>query len=81
MELEDARPSREAVEEALERIRPGLVADGGNVELVDIEEDGTVRVVLQGECATCPAQFATVRIGIEEPLQKAVRGVTAVIAV
>lgn len=81
MELQSIRPTREAVEVALDRIRPGLIADGGNVELVEIEEDGTVRVVLQGECTRCPAQVATVRIAIEEPLRKAVPGVTGVIAV
>lgn len=78
MELEQVRPKRAAVEEQLDRIRPGLVADGGNVELREIEADGTVRIVLQGACATCPAQSATLRVAIEEPLRKAVPGVTAV---
>jgi Fe-S cluster biogenesis protein NfuA len=81
MELQSIGPSRGDVERALDRLRPALVADGGNVELVDVEQDGTVRVVLQGECANCPAQLATVRIGIEEPLRRAVPGITAVIAV
>jgi Fe-S cluster biogenesis protein NfuA len=81
MELERRRPTREAVEEVLDRIRPGLVADGGNVELRQVDDDGTVRIELQGACATCPAQLATLRIGIEEPLRKAVPGVRSVIAV
>jgi Fe-S cluster biogenesis protein NfuA len=70
---------REAVEAELDRIRPGLIADGGNVELVDVDDDGTVRIQLQGACKTCPAQVATLRVGIEDPLRKAVDGVSAVV--
>jgi Fe-S cluster biogenesis protein NfuA len=81
MELEGKRPTHEAVEEVLDRIRPGLVADGGNVELRQVDPDGTVRIELQGACATCPAQAATLRIGIEEPLRKAVPGVRSVVAI
>ena len=74
-------PPREDVERLLDRIRPGLVADGGNVELLGVDSDGTVRVVMQGECAHCPAQQATLRIAIEEPLRKALAGVSAVVAI
>ncbi len=74
-------PDRAAVEAELDRIRPGLVADGGNVELREIGADGTVRIVLQGACAECPAQLATVRVAIQEPLRKAVPGVTGVVVV
>lgn len=80
MELERKRPTREAVEQVLDRIRPGLVADGGNVELRQVDEDGTVRIELQGACAACPAKLATLRIGIEEPLRKALPGVRGVVA-
>lgn len=72
-------PQRKQVEAWLDRIRPALVADGGNVELVGIEHDGTVRVALQGACTTCPAQLATLRVGIEEPLKRALPGVRAVV--
>jgi len=70
-----------AVEAYLDRIRPALIADGGNVELVEVCADGTVKIALQGACATCPAQLATVRIGIEEPLCDRHPGVSAVVAV
>ena len=73
--------AREDVESVLDRLRPGLVADGGNVELIDVEADGTVRIAMQGACADCPAQPATLRVGIEEPLRQAIPGVTAVIAI
>ncbi len=77
--MPDPQIFRARVEAALDRLRPGLVADGGNVELVEIHDDGTVRVALQGACATCPAQLATARYGLEEPLRESVPGVTAVV--
>lgn len=72
-------PPRALVEAWLDRIRPGLVADGGNVELIGIDHDGTVRVALQGACRECPAQLATLRVGIEEPLKRALQGIQAVV--
>lgn len=81
MELEGRSPLREAVEAALDRLRPALLADGGNVELLGVEVDGTVRVALQGSCAACPAQLATVRIGLEEPLRRDVPGVRTLVVV
>lgn len=79
--LQHAPPTVYEVELFLDAVRPGLIADGGNVELAGVDPDGTVRVALQGECARCPAQLATLRVAIEEPLQRAHKGVTAVIAV
>ena len=72
---------RPAVEAALDRLRPALIVDGGNVELIDIDDEGNVRIAFQGACATCPAQIATLRIGLEAPLKRAVPGVTALISV
>lgn len=73
-------PAPERVREALDAIRPGLLADGGNVELVDVEEDGTVRLALYGACAHCPAAECTVSRVIEPWLRRQLKGVTAVIA-
>lgn len=70
----------EAVEVELDRLRPALVADGGNVELLGVDPDGTARVTFQGQCATCPAQQATLRVGLEAPLVAAVPGITGVVA-
>lgn len=81
MELDRNLPLHGEVEIVLDRLRPALVADGGNVELVGVEDDGTVRVALQGACATCPAQHATLRIGLEDPIRRAIPAVTAVIPV
>jgi Fe-S cluster biogenesis protein NfuA len=54
----------ERVEKALDSIRPALMADGGNVELVAVE-DGIVKVRLQGACGTCPSALMTLKQGIE----------------
>jgi Fe-S cluster biogenesis protein NfuA len=67
------------VELVLDRLRPGLLQDGGNVELLDVAEDGTVRIELQGTCVSCPAQAATLRHAIEPTLRREVPGVVAVV--
>ena len=63
---------------ALESIRPALQADGGDVELVDVTEDGIVRVRLQGACHGCPMAQMTLKDGIERVLKEQVPGVTEV---
>jgi len=71
---------RDRVEMVLDGLRPALIADGGNVELLGVAEDGTVCVVLQGACANCPAQNATVRFGVEAALRAEIPEITAVVA-
>jgi len=68
------------VARALEEVRPHLQADGGDVELVDIE-DGVVKVRLKGTCAGCPMSQMTVKWGVENYLKKKVPGVKSVEAV
>jgi Fe-S cluster biogenesis protein NfuA len=68
------------VARALEEVRPHLQADGGDVELVDIE-DGVVKVKLKGTCAGCPMSQMTVKWGVENYLKKKVPGVKSVEAV
>jgi len=63
---------REKVEKALEEIRPALQADGGNVELVDVTEDGVVKVRLTGACGCCPMSTYTLKMGIEQKLKEAI---------
>lgn len=58
----------ESVERSLERIRPYLREDGGDVELVRVSEDGIVEVRLTGSCVSCPLSIMTVRAGIERAL-------------
>ncbi len=69
---------REKVEKALEEIRPTLQADGGNVELVDITEDGIVKVRLTGACGNCPMSTYTLKMVIEQKLKGAVSEVKEV---
>jgi Fe-S cluster biogenesis protein NfuA len=71
---------RELVEKALERIRPALNADGGDVELVDIQ-DGIVKVRLVGACGGCPMSQMTLKMGIERVLREAIPEVKGVEAV
>jgi Fe-S cluster biogenesis protein NfuA len=69
---------RERVEDALNKVRPSLQADGGDVELVDVGEDGVVKVKLQGTCAGCPMSQMTLKMGIEKILKQNVPEVKSV---
>lgn len=71
---------KEKVEQALDKIRPALQADGGNVELVDVEE-GVVKVRLTGACGGCPMSQMTLKMGIERILKKEIPEVQEVVAV
>jgi len=64
---------REKVEEALNNIRPALQADGGDIELVDVDEQtGVVKVKLTGACAGCPMAQMTLQMGVERMLKNSV---------
>jgi len=68
------------VQQALEEIRPMLQADGGDVELVDVTDEGVVQVRLQGACQGCPMSQMTIKNGIERLLKEKVDGVTEVVS-
>jgi Fe-S cluster biogenesis protein NfuA len=72
---------KEKVEAALNKIRPSLMADGGNVELVDVGPDGVIKVKLTGACGGCPMSQLTLKMGIERILKKEVPEVKSVIAI
>ncbi len=72
---------REKIEAALKDIRPMLQADGGDVELVDVTEDGVVKVRMTGACGGCPMAQVTLSQGIERRLREAVPELKAVEAV
>ncbi|MDH5639580.1 MAG: NifU family protein [Nitrospinota bacterium] len=72
---------KEKIEEALNEIRPALIADGGNVELVDANDEGVVLLRLQGACAGCPSATMTLRMGIERTLRERIPEITAVEAI
>jgi Fe-S cluster biogenesis protein NfuA len=71
---------REKVEEVLNKIRPALKADGGNVELVDVK-DGVVSVKLTGHCAGCPMSTMTLKNGIERVLKEQIADIKQVVSV
>lgn len=70
--------SKESVQEALNLIRPALQADGGDVELVDVTEDGVVKVALQGACRGCPMSQLTLANGVERVLKEQIPEVARV---
>ncbi len=72
---------RQKVEKALEKIRPLLQKDGGDVELVDVTKDGIVKVKLLLACAGCPMASMTLKNGIEKAIKKEVPEVKSVEAV
>ncbi len=71
---------KERIEKALDKIRPSLVADGGNVELVEVEGD-LVKVKLTGACSGCPMSQMTLKMGIERHLKKEIPEIKEVVAV
>jgi Fe-S cluster biogenesis protein NfuA len=71
----------EKVKEVIESVRPALKDHGGDVELVGIDEDKTVRVRLQGACQGCPGAAMTMKMGIERILREKVPEVKEVVAV
>ena len=71
---------KQKVEAALNKVRPGLQADGGDVELVSVEEDGIVKVRLTGACGGCPMSQMTLKMGIEKILKEEVAEVKEVVA-
>ncbi|HQN71385.1 MAG TPA: NifU family protein [Smithella sp.] len=72
---------KEDVQKAIDTIRPSLQADGGDVELVDVSDDGTVKVRLTGACHGCPMAQMTLKMGIEKVIKKQVPGVKEIVAV
>jgi len=71
---------KEQVEKALEKIRPALQRDGGDVELIDVGEDGIVKVKLTGACGGCPMSQITLKQGIERVLKQEVASVKEVVS-
>lgn len=69
------------VEEALDSIRPYLEADGGNVEVVEITQDQTLKIELKGACKTCNMSHMTMKAGIEETIRRAVPEIKTIVSV
>jgi Fe-S cluster biogenesis protein NfuA len=72
---------KEKIENVLNRIKPSLQAEGGDVELVEVGENGVVKVRLKGACGSCPMSQMTLKMGIERIIKKEVPEVVEVISV
>lgn len=71
----------EEVKAVLENIRPALQADGGDVELVEVTDDGVVKVRLVGACGHCPMSTMTLKMGIERTIKEKIPGIKEVVSV
>ena len=72
---------KEKVKQVIEKIRPQLQMDGGDVELIEVTEDGTVKVRLMGHCAGCMHAQQTVKFGIEKAIKQFVPEIKEVVAI
>lgn len=72
---------RDKVEAAIDTIRGGLQSDGGDIELIDVTDDGVVRVRLTGACAGCPMSKMTLAFTVESELKKMVPSVKRVVGI
>ena len=69
---------KEEVQKVLDAVRPALQADGGDVELVEVTDDGIVKVRLRGACGSCPMSQMTLKMGIEKKLKDEIPSVKSV---
>ncbi|MEE4214116.1 MAG: NifU family protein [Bacteroidales bacterium] len=81
MEAERMEKIHSLVKETLDKIRPYLQSDGGDIEFVDITDDLVVKVKLTGACHDCPYRMQTLKGGVEQALMKEIPEITGVIAV
>ncbi len=72
---------KEKVEAVLDKVRPALVRDGGNVELVDVTPEGTVKVKLVGACGSCPMSTYTLKMAIERTIKHEIPEIKEVVQV
>lgn len=72
---------KQKVKEALSKIRPALQRDGGDVELVDVDPEGIVKVRLTGACGGCPMSTITLKQGIEKIVKEEVPEIKEVVAI
>jgi len=72
---------KESVEDVLDQIRPALQRDGGDIELIEITDEGTVKVKLKGACGGCPMSGLTLKMSVERILKEKIPQVKSVEAV
>jgi len=72
---------KDEVRKVIDEIRPYLVADGGDIELIDVSDEGTVKVKLKGACVGCPMSQMTLEMGVERYLKSKVPQVKKVVSI
>lgn len=72
---------RNKIETALDSIRPYLEADGGNVRIVDLDENMVLKIEMLGNCGSCPMSTMTLKAGVEEAIKRAIPEITKVEAI
>ncbi|HBE42919.1 MAG TPA: hypothetical protein DDW27_17295 [Bacteroidales bacterium] len=78
--MSDTKTINERVMKALERIRPYLQSDGGDIELLEVTDDMSVKVRLKGACHGCPYSMQTLKAGVEQAILKEVPEIKRVIS-
>ncbi|MBW6500189.1 MAG: NifU family protein [Bacteroidales bacterium] len=78
--MKDTASIRERVINALEKVRPYLQSDGGDIDLIDITDDLVVKVRLKGACHGCPFSLQTLKAGVEQAIMKEVPEIKGVIS-
>lgn len=78
--MTDLKNIHDRVVKALERVRPYLQSDGGDIDLVDVTDDMTVKVRLKGACHGCPYSMQTLKAGVEQAIMKEVPEIKRVIS-
>lgn len=79
--IKDKNVLIDTVEQAIEQLRPFLIADGGNIELIDITDDNVVQVKFIGACQSCSMSAMTLKGGVEETIKKAAPQIVSVVEV
>lgn len=69
---------KEQVQEVINEIRPNLQADGGDIDLIDVTDDGIVKIKLRGACSGCPGAAMTLKMGVERILKQRIPQVTGI---
>jgi len=77
----DSKSIKERVQKALERVRPYLQSDGGDIKLIEVTDDYIVKVRLEGACHGCPYSMQTLKAGVEQALLKEVPEIKSVVSV
>lgn len=78
--MSDTKSIRDRVKKALERVRPYLQSDGGDIELIEVTDDLSVKVRLTGACHGCPYSMQTLKAGVEQAIMKEVPEIKKVIS-